>query len=111
MQPTSASSDEHIAGGTRRKWGERDGGKSFVAFGRRPSIYGPSRGACCTKSSSIFEIPGVHGFLLTVRAHRAFGSIAGSGIDTMLEVVTAFFGVMSAGIFIAHAVDGYRSRI
>jgi hypothetical protein len=29
----------------------------------------------------------------------------------MLEVVTAFFGVMSAGIFIAHAVDGYRSRI
>jgi len=28
----------------------------------------------------------------------------------MLEVVTALFGVMSAGIFIAHAVDGYRSR-
>jgi hypothetical protein len=28
----------------------------------------------------------------------------------MLEAVTAFFGVMSAGIFIAHAVDGYRSR-
>jgi hypothetical protein len=80
-----------------------------LAGGRR--FTGPSRGACCTKSSSIFEIPGVHGFLLTVRAHRAFGSIAGSGIDTMLEVVTAFFGVMSAGIFIAHAVDGYRSRI
>jgi hypothetical protein len=51
------------------------------------------------------------GFLLTVRAPKAFGSIAGSGIKTMLEVVTAFFGVMSAGIFIAHAVDGYRSRI
>jgi hypothetical protein len=30
----------------------------------------------------------------------------------MLEsVVTAFFGIMSAGIFIAHAVDGYRSRL
>lgn len=28
----------------------------------------------------------------------------------MLEVVTAFFGIISAGIFIAHAVDGYRSR-
>ncbi len=28
----------------------------------------------------------------------------------MLEAVTAFFGVMSVGIFIAHAVDGYRSR-
>jgi hypothetical protein len=28
----------------------------------------------------------------------------------MLEALTALFGVMSAGIFIAHAVDGYRSR-
>jgi hypothetical protein len=28
----------------------------------------------------------------------------------MLEAFTALFGVMSAGIFIAHAVDGYRSR-
>jgi hypothetical protein len=28
----------------------------------------------------------------------------------MLEAFTAFFGVMSAGIFIAHAVEGYRSR-
>jgi hypothetical protein len=28
----------------------------------------------------------------------------------MFEAVTVFFGVMSAGIFIAHAVDGYRSR-
>ena len=40
-----------------------------------------------------------------VRSGRwALGSIA------MFEAVTAFFGVMSAGIFIAHAVDGYRSR-
>jgi len=28
----------------------------------------------------------------------------------MLEAVTAFFGIMSAGIFVAHAIDGYRSR-
>jgi len=28
----------------------------------------------------------------------------------MLEAVTALFGVISAGIFLAHAVDGYRSR-
>jgi hypothetical protein len=27
----------------------------------------------------------------------------------MLEAVTAFFGVVSVGIFIAHAVDGYLS--
>jgi hypothetical protein len=71
----------------------------------------PNFGSCCTKSSLIFEMRRPLGILLTVRACKAFGSIAGSGIDTMLEVVTAFFGVMSAGIFIAHAVDGYRSRI
>jgi hypothetical protein len=29
-------------------------------------------------------------------------------IVAMLETVTALFGVMSAGIFIAHAIDGYR---
>ena len=34
----------------------------------------------------------------------------GQGIVAMLEVLTAFFGVMSAGIFIAHACDGYLSR-
>ena len=28
----------------------------------------------------------------------------------MLEAVSALFGVMSVSIFIAHAVDGYRSR-
>jgi len=28
----------------------------------------------------------------------------------MLDAVTALFGVISAGIFIAHAVDGYWSR-
>jgi hypothetical protein len=34
----------------------------------------------------------------------------GLGIIVMMEAVTAFFGVLSAGIFLAHAVDGYRSR-
>ena len=29
----------------------------------------------------------------------------------MLEAVAALLGVMSAGIFVAHAIDGYRSRI
>jgi hypothetical protein len=28
----------------------------------------------------------------------------------MLDVFTAFFGIISAGIFIAHACDGYWSR-
>jgi hypothetical protein len=28
----------------------------------------------------------------------------------MIETVTAVLGLVSAGIFIAHAFDGYRSR-
>jgi hypothetical protein len=28
----------------------------------------------------------------------------------MIETVTAVLGLMSAGIFIAHAFDGFRSR-
>jgi hypothetical protein len=32
------------------------------------------------------------------------------GIVVMLEAITALFGVISAGIFIAHACDGYWSR-
>jgi hypothetical protein len=27
----------------------------------------------------------------------------------MLEAVTVFFAIVSAGIFVAHAIDGYRS--
>jgi hypothetical protein len=30
--------------------------------------------------------------------------------DAMIETVTAFFGFISASIFIAHAYEGYRSR-
>ena len=109
MQPTSAPSHEHNAARTRRKWGERYLGESFVAL-RLPSFYGTFRCACCSKSSLTFESLTARGILLTVQGRKAFGPIAGSGIDTMFEAVTAFFGVMSAGIFIAHAVDGYRSR-
>jgi hypothetical protein len=28
----------------------------------------------------------------------------------MLETITAVFGIMSVGIFLAHAIDGYWSR-
>jgi hypothetical protein len=28
----------------------------------------------------------------------------------MLEAIAAVFGIMSAGIFLAHAIDGYWSR-
>jgi hypothetical protein len=35
----------------------------------------------------------------------------GYRIIAMLDAITAFFCVVSAGIFIAHALDGYRSRL
>jgi hypothetical protein len=109
MQPTSAPSHEHIAARTRRKWGERCLGKSFVAQAASVAT-GQLGGRCCSKSSLTFESLTVRGILLTVQGDGAFGSTAGHGIDIMFEAVTAFFGVMSASIFIAHAVDGYRSR-
>jgi hypothetical protein len=28
----------------------------------------------------------------------------------MIEMVTGFFGILSASIFLAHAYEGYRSR-
>lgn len=66
---------------------------------------------CCTKSSlprQKFE-PHRNPFdCVSPRAVRSGGWALGS--VAMLEAVTALFGIMSAGIFIAHAVDGYRSR-
>jgi hypothetical protein len=32
-------------------------------------------------------------------------------IFAMIETVTAFLGLISAGIFLAHAFDGFRSRV
>jgi hypothetical protein len=38
-------------------------------------------------------------------------SVAGAQrIFAMIETVTAFLGLFSAGIFIAHAFEGFRSR-
>jgi len=48
-------------------------------------------------------------FLLTVRGRMTLREIAGSRTTTMFETVTAIFGFLSAGIFLAHAIDGYRS--
>ena len=45
---------------------------------------------------------------VTPRAVRS--GCGATGSVAMFEALTAFFGVMSVGIFIAHAVDGYRSR-
>jgi hypothetical protein len=39
----------------------------------------------------------------------ALREFAGPRTTTMFETVTAIFGFLSAGIFLAHAIDGYRS--
>jgi hypothetical protein len=42
---------------------------------------------------------------------RSFCDAQGrKGTFAMIETVTAFLGLVSAGIFLAHAFEGYRSR-
>jgi hypothetical protein len=41
---------------------------------------------------------------------NVMSDVLGTRIFIMLDAVTALFGVISAGIFLAHAVDGYWSR-
>jgi hypothetical protein len=49
--------------------------------------------------------------LLTVRPRPSFLSRTGAlRTIAMIEMVTVFFGFISASIFIAHAYEGYRSR-
>jgi hypothetical protein len=67
---------------------------------------------CCSKTSAGLQNSASNEIPLTVHCCMPLGPGAGAiRIDAMLEAVTAFFGIMSAGIFIAHAVDGYRSRL
>ena len=68
--------------------------------------------ASCRKSSLARAIETVTGFSLTVRTYLPFRrlTLGTSRRIPMIETVTALFGVMSAGIFLAHAVEGYRSR-
>jgi hypothetical protein len=45
-----------------------------------------------------------------VAMRNVMSDVLGTRMITMLDAVTALFGVISAGIFLAHAVDGYWSR-
>jgi hypothetical protein len=83
-----------------------------------PLIYGPRLPAlsrfqttCCIKSSvgadlqfrqmNLFDCASLQSFCARAGAHRKFA---------MIETVTAVMGLVSAGIFLAHAFEGYRSR-
>ena len=66
---------------------------------------------CCSKSSLPRQKFGPYRNPFDCATPRAVRSGRWAlGLVAMLEAVTALFGIMSAGIFIAHAVDGYRSR-
>jgi hypothetical protein len=43
-------------------------------------------------------------------ASRDVWSVRGQRTKTMIDTVTALFGVLSASILVAHAYDGFRAR-
>lgn len=43
-------------------------------------------------------------------ACRDVWSVRGQRTKTMIDTVTALFGVLSASILVAHAYDGFRAR-
>jgi hypothetical protein len=66
---------------------------------------------CCTKSSVSADFESAHGIFLTVRGRPSFGDPRGAkGIFAMFEAVTAVLGLVSVGVFLAHAFEGVRSR-
>ncbi|MFB9262518.1 hypothetical protein ACFFWD_04930 [Bradyrhizobium erythrophlei] len=127
MRPTSAPEGDDIATGTRRKWGEPRHGGAVVNqwLSLDPLIYGPLAAGdrrplpdvsryqtnCCSKSSvechlqfqqlNLFDCARLQSFSLACGAQRKFA---------MIETVTAVMGLVSAAIFLAHALEGYRYR-
>jgi hypothetical protein len=127
MQPISAPTFEDIATRTRRKWGEvgvvnqrllwppvdlRKCRLRAVALDRRaPSLrvsFLNKTVAPNHQSGPIIELD--KGFLLTVqRGSRSVGAKTYEDF-AMIGTVTAVLGLVSAGIFLAHAFEGIRSR-
>jgi hypothetical protein len=66
---------------------------------------------CCTKASVRSDFRSGRGIPLTVRDGMSFSPGGAQWIFAMIETVTAFLGLISAGIFLAHAFDGFRSRV
>jgi hypothetical protein len=48
--------------------------------------------------------------LFDCAAPRSFGAVGAQRKLAMIETVTAVMGLVSAGIFLAHAFEGFRSR-
>lgn len=76
-----------------------------------PRVSGsPARQNCCAKASLAPDLRSHSGILLTVRGRVALCSCRGAKDFAMIETVTACLGLFSAGIFLAHAFEGFRSR-
>ena len=68
------------------------------------------RTLCCVESSLVADLVFHLGIFLTVQGCSRL-VVRGVGRKiAMVETVTAVLGLVSAGIFLAHAFDGYRSR-
>ena len=66
---------------------------------------------CCSKSSLAAHLECGQLNLFDCATARSFGGLAGAQrICAMIETVTAVMGLVSVGIFLAHAFEGYRSR-
>jgi len=66
---------------------------------------------CCSKSSLGPDIRVRPLNLFDCAARWPFGGLQGrKGNFAMIETVTAVMGLVSAVIFLAHALEGYRSR-
>src|SRR5437016_8110514 len=66
---------------------------------------------CCNKSSLGPDLRRGPLNLFDCATPRSFCGLRGrKGSFAMIETVTAVLGLVSAGIFLAHAFEGYRSR-
>jgi hypothetical protein len=66
---------------------------------------------CCSKSSPGPDLRVRPLNLFDCAARWPFGGLQGrKGNFAMIETVTAVMGLVSAVIFLAHALEGYRSR-
>ena len=90
-----------INGGLTDAAGDRSGCNSLLP--RLPRY-------CCTKSSvgPDLQSPPWNSFDCATR--QSFCPSRGQRIVAMIETVTALLGLVSAGIFLAHAFEGFRSR-
>jgi hypothetical protein len=60
------------------------------------------------QSSRIFDSD--EGILLTVQRRSRWVRAGPQWTVAMIETITAVMGLVSAGIFLAHAFEGFRSR-